>query len=387
MTLCLKNCRFIVTQDANRSILENQDILIEGNQIKQIGKNLSAVREIDCSQQIIMPGLINLHTHAGMFFLRGLSDDLPYLQWWEDVIWPTEKTMTMKDKKKGAEASIKEMIQTGTTCFLDMYEGSEDVADLVKQYGIRASIAYGMIDINDKEKSKIEWDRTEKFKNYLKKLNCSRVKLAVGPNTSFTCSEETLIRSQKYAQENNALVHIHISEAKRDDFPIDLLGDNVVAAHCCYLSEEDIKIFSEKKVSIAHCPRSNMKLASGVMPLKKYMDAGICVGLGTDSSVSNNNLDMFEEMQTAALLQKVHFKSATAATAQQILDLATINGAKALKLSAGSIEQGKLADIVLLDANHSLIQPLKKDRIVSHLVYSVNGSCVQKVIVDGKIIC
>jgi 5-methylthioadenosine/S-adenosylhomocysteine deaminase len=386
MSTCLKNCKFIVTQNSKREILEAQDILIEGNQIKQIGKNLQADKEMDCSQNIIIPGLINLHTHAGMFYLRGLSDDLPYRQWWENIIWPTEKKMTLADKKKGAESSIKEMLQTGTTCFSDIYEGSEDVADLVKQYGIRAVIAYGIIDINDKVKSKVEWDRTERFKNYLKNLNCSRVKLAIGPNTTFLCSEETLIRSQKYAKENNALVHIHMSEDKRTPFPKDLLGSNVVAAHCCYLSDEDIKVFAEKNAKVAHCPRANMKLASGVMPLKKYLNAGICVGLGTDSVVSNNNLDMFEEMQFAALLQKVHFRDAEAASAQTVLDMATINGAKALKLNAGSVEVGKLADLVLLDAKHTLLQPLEKQRIVSHLVYSANGSCVKRVIVDGNFI-
>jgi 5-methylthioadenosine/S-adenosylhomocysteine deaminase len=386
MSICLKNCKFIVTQDANRQILENQDILIKENKIVRIGSNLKGAKQIDCSQSVVIPGLINLHTHTGMYHLRGLSDDLPYKQWWEQVIWPAEHKMTPQDKHVAAKAAIKEMLQTGTTCFVDMYEEMEAVADAAKEQGIRAVLAYGIIDINNEEKAKIEWQRTEDLLKYINELNCSRIKFAVGPHTPFTCSQQSLLKSQEFAQKHNALVHIHLSEDKRNEFPERLIQSNVIAAHCCHLSDGDIQLFAERGANIAHCPRSNMKLASGILPLKKLLAAGICVGLGTDSTVSNNNLDMFEEMHFAALLQKVHFKDATAATAQMLLDMATINGAKAAQIDAGSIEPGKLADLVLLDADHFLMQPSEKERIVSHLVYSANGSCVQTVIIDGKLV-
>ena len=400
MKTLLKNCKYIVTQNSKRQILENQDVLINGNKIEKIGKNLKADETIDCSQNIVMPGLINLHTHIGMQLLRGIADDMHLKDWLNKKILPAESKLTPDKIYVASTMAIQEMLRTGTTCFNDQYISMNKVADAVKEIGIRAFLSRGLVDIDGKNPTEKRLKETDELANHIKQLKSSRISFAVGPHAPYTCSKNLLIKSQKLAKKYNVLNHIHIAETRKEladslknygKRPVEylesigFLDKKVIAAHCCWITKGEIKTLAKRGVSVAHCPRSNMKLASGgIMPLKELHEAGVNVGLGTDSAVSNNNLDMFEEMHTCALVQKHNYWDATVAPAQTVFDMATINGAKALRINAGSIEKGKLADLVLLDANHFLLQPLEKNRIISHLVYSANGSCVQKVLVDGK---
>lgn len=399
MKIALKNCKFVISQNSKRDILEDIDVLIYGNKIQKLGKNLRGDKEIDCSNNIVMPGLINLHSHTGMHLLRGIADDMKLERWLNEKIWPAEKKLTSDKIYVGATMAIEEMLSTGTTCFNDMYFEMEQVAKAVKEIGIRAVLSHGIIALTQ-NKIKEEFARTKKFAEYVKKINCSRIKFAVGPHAPYTCSKQTLLKAKEIAKKHKAKIHIHVAETRKElanslkekglrpvEYleKIGFLNKDVIIAHACWITKGEIKTLAKRRVAVAHCPRSNMKLASGgIMPLREMEESGILVGLGTDSAVSNNNLDMFEEMRAAALVQKQNYWDATAAPAQKVLDMATINGAKALGINAGSIEKGKFADIILLNANHLLLQPLERERLISHLVYSANGSCVQKVFVDGK---
>ena len=192
MKTILKNCRFIITQNPKREILENKDILIENNQIKKIGKNLKGVKTINASQRIVMPGLINLHTHAGMQFMRGFADDMKLKDWLEKKIWPEEKKLTAKKVYSATKAACKEMLRTGTTCFNDMYFFMEDAAKAAEESGIRAFLSYGIIDLGDREKAKKELQATEKLRQFLQQQNNSQINFAYGPHSAYTCSRETL---------------------------------------------------------------------------------------------------------------------------------------------------------------------------------------------------
>jgi 5-methylthioadenosine/S-adenosylhomocysteine deaminase len=401
MSIVLKNCKFIVTQDKNREILENLDILIEDNVIKQIGHDLSGEIIINAKNRIVMPGLINLHTHSPMQFLRGSADDLPLKQWLEEKIWPSEAKLNKKIVKNSTKNSIKEMIYSGTTAFNDMYFFQDISADLAKKIGIRMYLGEGILDFQSPS-SKNPQETIKKTIIYLNKhKDNDLIKIVFAPHSIYTCSKDILKEVKKLADENNLLIHIHLSETKKEvedsiekyklspvEFldSINFLGENVIAAHCCHLSDKDIEILAKNKVNIAYCPTSNMKLASGVLPYKKLKVSKINIGLGTDSSVSNNNLDMFEEMKIASLLQKINELDPALLNAQEALDIATINGSIALKLNSGSIEIGKLADIILLDSKNILLQPLTKETLISNIIYSANGSCVKEVIINGKVI-
>jgi 5-methylthioadenosine/S-adenosylhomocysteine deaminase len=401
MSIVLKNCSFIVTQNKNRDILENFDILIEENIIKQIGENLSGEITINAKNRIVMPGLINLHTHSPMQFLRGIADDLPLKQWLEEKIWPSEAKLNKKIVKNSTKNSIKEMIYSGTTTFNDMYFFQGVSADLAAKTGIRMYLGEGILDFPSPS-SKNPSETIKKTKEFLEKYkNNSLIKIVFAPHSIYTCDKDVLKEVKKLADENNMLTHIHLSETKKEvedsiekyklspvEFldSINFLGENVIAAHCCHLSDKDIEILAKNKVNIAYCPTSNMKLASGVLPYKKLKNWGINIGLGTDSSVSNNNLDMFEEMKFASLLQKISELDPSIMNAQEVLDIATINGAYALRLNSGSIETGKLADIILLDSKNIFLQPLTKGTLISNLVYSASGSCVKEVIINGRIV-
>jgi 5-methylthioadenosine/S-adenosylhomocysteine deaminase len=399
MKTVLKNCKYIVTQNSKRQILSNSDILISGNKIQQIGNNLKGDKEIDCSQNIVMPGLINLHTHAAMNLFRGIADDM-LLDKWLGKIQPLERVMTKDQIYVSSTMAIQEMLATGTTCFNDQYFGTIKTADAVKELGIRAVLSRGLGDSDPTQSITQKFAEAEKILKYIRSLKCSRIGFTIGPHAIYSCSKPTLLKAQRFGRKHKVLVHTHVAETRKEladslknygKRPIEylesigFLDKNVIAAHCCWITKSEIRTLAKRGVSVAHCPRSNMKLASGgIMPLKEFQESGVLVGLGTDSAVSSNNLDMFEEMRTCALVQKHNYWDATVAPAQTVLDMATINGAKALRINTGSIETGKLADLVLLDAKHFLLQPLEKDRIISHLIYSANGSCVQKVFVDGQ---
>lgn len=399
MSILLKNCRYIVTQNEKRDILRNKDVLIEGNTISEIGEKLKNADEvIDASRKIIMPGLINLHTHSAMNLLKGYCDDLSVENWLKKVR-PIEAKMSPEDIKWGARLALLEMVKTGTTTFNDMYFHMDEIVHATKQVGVRAFLSYGMVDLGNKAKREAEIKETNRFAKFIKSLNDPMIKFCVGPHSIAACSDELLYAAKEIAEREKAILHMHVSENKAevedcvDKFKkrpvvklhdMGLLGPKTIMAHAVWVNDTEWSIIKGTKTKIAHCPISNMKLASGIPPLRGLREA--YSGLGSDSATSNNNLSMFEEMKIAALLHKLNSSDASAISAQEVLDMATRNGADALGINAGRIEKGKLADILTINAGQILLNPLRMDNLIANLIYSAGGHDVSDAIINGKLI-
>ena len=396
----------IVTQDEKRQIIKNGAILIEDKKIidlgptKKIEKKYAKAKKqiIDGKGQVIIPGLINAHTHSAMTLLRGFADDLPLKKWLTEKIWPTEAKLKPKDIYKGSQLACQEMILSGTTTFFDMYWQPEPTIKAAVQSGLRAFIGPLIIDLGA---IKIGPAQIEETYNKLKSKISNTLKITIAPHSIYTVSKETLIWCKKFADEKKLLIHIHLAETKEEVLncqkehncrpveyleKIGFLGNNVMAAHACWLSDKEIKILAKNKVSVADCPTSNLKLVSGILPLSRLIKAGVNVCFGTDGPSSNNNLDMLEDLKIAALVHKWNEKNPEAANAQTILDLATINGAKALKIDdqVGSLDIGKEADIVMINFNQPHLKPCFE--VASHLVYAARGADVKRVLVSGRVL-
>jgi 5-methylthioadenosine/S-adenosylhomocysteine deaminase len=400
---------------------EKKDIFIEGNKIKKIrdSLNLRAVEKIDGrKEKAVIPGLINCHTHAAMSLFRGYGDDLPLKEWLEKKIWPLEKKITKDDVYWGTKLACLEMIESGTTCFNDMYWFPEAAIEAVKKMGFRAMIGLVMIDFLPSGSK----ENIEKLFNKLRTKQLTNIQLAVAPHSIYTVSKENLIWAKNFAKKNNLILHTHLSETEKEVKdclkkykirPVEYLdkigflnkprsrtsslrGVNCVLAHSIWLNEKEIKILAKRKCSVVYNPCSNMKLASGVFPYKKMKEAGVNIALGTDGPASNNNLDMFSEMKFASLLQKVKEMNTTVASAREIFETATKNGAKALKINSGEIKEGKLADLILIDLNEVSLIPghnlapyrngVSGAGFISDIVYSASGDCVSEVVCNGKIL-
>ena len=384
--------------------LKKGSVLIENDRITAINDKLNskdADETINGDKKVLMPGLINTHTHIMMTLMRGLADDLPIDIWLKDHMWPVEAHLNGDHGYAGTLLGCLEMIKSGTTTFNDMYFFMEHGAKAVQEAGIRSVLSHGMIDLFDEEKRKDEFKKSIKLIKKCHNTANGRIKVAFGPHTPYTCSTELLEEVRKKADQYDVQIHIHVSETQKEvdqimeahgrrpfEYLNDIgfLGEDVVAAHAVWLSDDEIKIIKENNVKIAHSPTSNMKLASGISPVNKLIKSGVCVTLGTDGVASNNNLDMIEEMKIASLLQKVHKLNPTALNADKVFEMSTINGARALKLEneIGSIEIGKKADLVLLNMNSANLTPYRHP--VSHLVYAANGSNVDTVICNGEIL-
>lgn len=399
MSLLLKNARYIITQNSRREVLENKDVLIEGSAISEIGEHLSGDEVVDCSHNIVMPGLINLHTHSAMNLLKGYSDDLKLDDWLGKKIWPIEAKFTKQDFHYGSMLAFLEMVKTGTTCFNDMYFSMDLIAKSARQIGIRGFLGYGMIDLNSEEKREKEIKETLKLRDFIKNMNDSKLKFAVAPHAPYTCSEELLLKAKEIADAEHAPYHIHVSETKKEVsdsvekfgkrpvmrlHDLGVLGNSVIAAHAVWVNDTEWKMLKGTKTKVVNCPVSNLKLSSGVPPWHGLKE--LKAGLGTDSAASNNNLSMFEDMKSAALIQKLSVGDASLVTAQDVLDMATVNGADALNINAGKIEAGMLADIITLNVNQLMLNPLRRDNLISNIVYSASGADVHDTIIDGKVI-
>ncbi len=382
-------------------------MFIQDGEIKQIGKNVKgpADSEIDGKGKIALPGLINAHTHLSMVLFRGFADDMQLQDWLQKKIWPLEAKLNGEACYYGALLGSAEMILSGTTSFVDMYFYMEDVAKAVAESGLRGFLSYGIIDLFDSAKAQMEREKSKKFLDFVEKLNNPRVRFALGPHAPYTCSAETLLWAKEFAEKNNAILHIHVAETRKEqaDFQkqhgmrvveyldkIGALSKNMLAAHCVWLTKSEVGLLGKSGVGVAHCPVSNMKLASGgVAPLPEMFEAGIAVGLGTDGAASNNTLDMFETMKVCALLHKAYRWDATVLKAQNVLDLATIEGARALGVEReiGSLEVGKRADIILVNAKLPNMNPIYGEAtIVADLVYSASSANVDTTIVDGNVL-
>ncbi len=382
-----------------------QDILIKNDKITEISNEISfenADKIINAEGKILLPGLINTHTHLSMTLFRGLADDLSLDEWLNDNIWPVEANLNGDYCYIGALLGAIELIKSGTTTFLDMYFYMEDVARAVEESGLRAVLSYGMIDFDDEEKRKAEIEESLKLIQKCNNTADGRIKVFFGPHSPYTASEELLKQVRFLADENNIGIHIHVSETQKEvedvksqkglrPFEyldsIGFLGPDVVCAHSVWLNDNEISIIREKNVKISHNPCSNMKLASGIAPVSKLLDNNICVAIGTDGASSNNNLDLIEELKTASLLQKVSTLNPKVLTSDDALAMGTINGATALGLDneIGTIEVGKKADIILIDTNNANMVP-DSSNLSSNIIYSANGSNVDTTICNGQIL-
>lgn len=386
------------------AITTKSDILIESNEVAEISSKINVTgvdKVIDATGKILMPGLVNTHTHTPMNLLRGVGDDLLLDDWLNNHIWPLEANLNQNYTYTGTLLACCEMIKSGTTCFNDMYFFMEGVAKAVEETGIRAILSHGMIDFDDGEKRKAELRKSKKLiKNVHNSAN-GRIKIAFGPHAPYTASKELLQEVRTLASKMDIIIHIHVSETQKEvdnclelnsirpfEYLSDIgfLGDDVLAAHAVHLSDNEINIIKENNTKIAHNPCSNMKLSSGIAPLSKLIENNICVSLATDGAASNNNLDLIEEMKFASLLQKVANNNPETIPAPMALKLATINGAAALGLEneIGSIEVGKKADLILIDLNKLNTIPVSHP--ASNIVYSANGSNVDTTICNGKIL-
>jgi 5-methylthioadenosine/S-adenosylhomocysteine deaminase len=398
MSVLIKNCT-ILTQDSHRRILKG-DILIEGEGIAKVGAGISAKAEhkVDGTGKLALPGLVNCHTHVAMSLLRGYAEDMELHDWLSRKIWPAEKRFSPKSVRAGALLSCLEMIKGGTTCFNDTYFSMDEVAQAAQESGMRATLSYSMIDFDDGKKRKAELAETERF---VKKWSGEKgIGLAIGPHAPNTCSKELLLKSRELAEKHKLGMHIHLSETRREVFdimkktgkrPVDyldsagVLGKGTVAAHCVWVTKSEIALLAKTGTHACACPVSNMKLASGgTIPIPEMLAAGANVCLGTDGAASNNSQSMLESMKFCDLLQRNMRWDPCALKTQDVLDFATRNGGRALGWNSGSIEQGKLADIILVDAKAPNMAPVHSPP--ANIVYSANDGNVTHAIINGKLV-
>ena len=401
-TILIKNALIL---NPNNFEEKKQSLLIKNDLIAEISDEIdesNVDKIIDASGKILLPGLVNTHTHLSMTLFRGLADDLSLDSWLNDHIWPMEANLNGDYCYIGALLGAVELIKSGTTTFSDMYFYMEDVARAVDEAGIRAVLSYGMIDFGDAERREAEIkENLDLFKN-CNGMADGRIKVFFGPHSPYTASEELLIKVRQLADQYNMGIHIHVSETQKEINDISeekglrpfeyldkigFLGPDVLAAHCVWLSDEEIDIIKKNNVKVSHNPCSNMKLASGIAPISKLLEKDVCVSIGTDGASSNNNLDLIEELKTASLLQKVSTLDPNVLNSHEALAMGTINGAEALGLSdeIGSIEVGKKADIILIDKNSANMVP-DSTTLTSNVIYSANGSNVDTTICNGKIL-
>ena len=397
-TILVKNATFLADEVKKGSIFIENDEIVE-----IIGVNNSdyADEVIDGEGKVLMPGMINTHSHLSMTLMRGLADDLPLDVWLNQHIWPIESHLEGDHCYAGALLACLEMIKSGTTTANDMYFFMGDVARAVDQAGMRCMISHGMIDLGDEEKRKAEYKETIRIIKKCHDAADGRIRVALGPHSPYTCSTELLKWVRAKADEKGLKIHIHVSETQNEvdhvmeyqrKRPFEYLDEigflsaDVIAAHSVWLSGAEIALIKDKDVKISHNPISNMKLASGISPVSAMVDMGVCVSLGTDGAASNNNLDLFQEMKTSALLQKVNTMDPMVLPAEKLIKMATIDGATALGLQdqIGTIEVGKKADLVLVNMKAPHLTPYRHP--ISHLAYAAEGSDVNTVICNGQIL-
>jgi 5-methylthioadenosine/S-adenosylhomocysteine deaminase len=355
---------------------------------------------LDAGNGLVIPGLVNAHTHAAMTLLRGYADDKPLDAWLQEDIWPVEGELTAEDIRVGTELAAVEMIRSGTTAFADMYFEEPHVAGVVEEAGLRAVLGHGFVTVGkEDEQAAADAQMSQNFAEQYEGMLDGRLTTAVMPHSLTTVSESLLRESVAGAREADIPVHIHANETEDEVDPIvaergvrpleyaetvGLLAEGDFLAHCVHVDETEIEVLADSGAAAVHCPASNMKLASGIAPVQQLLDAGVTVGLGTDGAASNNDLDMFDEMRDAAMVGKLGADDAAAVPADAVVRMATQGSADALGIDAGRIEAGANADIAVLDLDAAHLTP--KHDLVSHLAYAATGSDVRHTVCDGQVL-
>ncbi|MBI3940147.1 MAG: amidohydrolase [Acidobacteria bacterium] len=382
-------------------------VAITGDRITAVGPMTEAAgykasQTIDAAGKIVLPGLINTHTHAPMTLFRGLGGDSNLMDWLQQYIFPAEAKNVNRDLVKwGTALACYEMIQSGTTTFVDMYYFEDEIAAAAKSAGIRAVLGETILDMPAPDNKTVPeaLAYTRKFIEQWRRDPL--ITPAVAPHAPYTCSRETLLQSQALANEFKVPLVTHLSETEDEVRTItgkyamtpaaylDSIGflqDSLIAAHCVWITDLEIPLLQRRGVGVSHNPESNMKLASGVAPLKRFLDAGIAVGLGTDGAASNNNLDLFEEIDSMAKLHKLWLKDPAFLSAKQALAIATRGGAEVIDRGndLGTLQAGKLADVILVRTAEPPAIPLYD--VYAQLAYSLKGGSVDTVVINGKVI-
>ncbi len=397
MKTLVKNA-YVLDMVGDAANIEKKDILINDNVIENIDKdiNLEVDEKINARNMLVMPGLVNTHTHLAMSIFRGYKADRKLMDWLENAIFPVEDKLKPEDIYWNSYLSCLEMIKSGTTTCNDMYFGMNKTVEAINDTGLRAVVAWCMKD--DSIKDKVE--QTRKYAKLYNKKD-SKIKIYVSADAPHTCNPDTIKLCVDLAKELKTGMHIHLAETIEEESKIksrynkrsteylndlDVFDVPVVLAHGIYVSDSDIEILKNIKGGISHNPISNCKLSSGICDVVKLRKNGINIGLGTDGIGSTTTMDMFEEMKTAAYLQKVNTMQPSSILAYDILKMATIEGAKVLGMEdeIGTLEPGKKADMIFIKTDKLHLCP--ENDVCANLVYSANGADVESVMIDGKII-
>lgn len=393
MKILIKNAKILSMESPG---IKNSDLFIEGKYIIKIEENIkeSYDRIIDASNMVLMPALINCHTHVGMSLFRNYGDEVDLMTWLNDYIWPLEDKLSFDDVYTASMISFIEMIKNGIGSFADMYFFSEATIKAALDIGIRGEVSRGL-SIPDPDDYRLI-ENIELFKNY---RGNELIDIGLGPHAIYTSDLEHLKKVSDLAEKYDIPIHIHLSETKQENedcykrykmTPTEvfekagIFKHKTIAAHGVYLTDSDLDIIKENNVTIVHNPSSNLKLSSGFLDLSRIMDKGINVALGTDSSASNNKLSILREMELTGLVSKLY--STRPVEAYEIIKMATVNGAKALGLKdkIGSIKEGKLADLILIDLDNVNHNP--NNNILSSLIYSTYESDIKYTIINGNIL-
>ncbi len=400
MNIKLENILAVISDD-NGYEIKKTDIFIKDGVIFKVGgvkKDFIPEKIIDGKDKLVIPGLINCHTHTYMSVFRNIADDLAFNDWLFKNIMPREDKLNFEDAYWGAMLACAEMIKSGTTCFLDMHMFKNQTAEAAVKSGMRAVISRGLSGESRDEDGAVR-RIDEAFEEIERWEGNDRLSFMLAPHAIYTCGTDYIKYIIGKARENRLSLHTHLSETRYEVEEskknygmtpvkyLDSLGFfdvNTVAAHCVHLEDDDFKILKEKNVNTALNPLSNMKLGNGFAPVFKLLESGINICLGTDSAASNNSLNLFSDMNATALIHKGTGENAQAVNAFEVFKAATINGAKALSINAGQIKEGKAADLAILDLNCPQLRPM--NNLMAALSYSANGSEVETVIINGEIV-
>jgi len=398
----------VVTMDAEKRVIEDGAVAALGDAIVAVGTReeldarYDAERRIDARGRLVMPGLINSHAHAAMSLFRGIADDLSLDDWLQKYIFPAEaRNVNEEFVRWGTKLGLLEMLRGGITTYADMYYFEDAVARVTKDAGMRGVLGETIIDFPapDNKTTAAALAYTENFVKRWK--GDALIVAAVAPHSIYTCSEKTLQDAAALARRNGAPILIHVAEAR---FELDqgrakhgitpvayldrigVLGPDVLGAHCVWVDEADIATLARTRTGCSHNPSSNMKTAAGVMPVPEMLAAGVPLGLATDGAASNNNQDLFEEMDLAAKLQKISKMDPRALPAEQVVELATIGGARALHMAKqiGSLETGKKADLIIVDAGAPHATPMYN--VYSEIVFALKATDVRTTVVGGRVV-